>query len=367
MYSFVSLERGGKRDWYYFNETESGEKLVLYRCEGCKTDEGARDYVSRLQNNRCLVKTITAGMYEKAGASYEKRRQFGKSVYKATLDQKKLFLREINKAFGDVPIQDISEKDVELLLLNLPRSGSWKNSYLETFMDVYREARWNGINVPLPDFQKFKRNSKKADVLTEEETRAIFVPQNFSNPDLLLMFELGLCCGLRLGEMRAVRAGQIIAGNQALVVDGYINKLGERTNYNKKGSEEKPKFRVAFLSECLLKKILALIEDKGLEARDFLFTANGRPFTQTYAYKNFVRAVNMAKIPTQGKKITPHSLRYTYITRMRGLLPGETVRKLAGHSSIEMTDYYTRASLKDLLVELAPTKESVERCFGEKF
>lgn len=367
MYRLVSLERGGKPAWYYFNEKDGRDRLVLYLCQGCETNASARDYARRAQSGENLVKTITAGMYEKAGASYEKRRQFGKSVYKATLDQKKLFLREINKAFGDVPIQDISEKDVETLLLNLPRSGSWKNSYLETFMDVYKEARWNGIKVALPAFQKFKRNSRKADVLCEEETKALFVPKNFSNPELLLMFELGLCCGLRLGEMRAVRAGQIIAADKALVVDGYINKMGERTNYNKKGTEEKPKFRVAFLSESLLKKILKLIQDKNLEARDFLFARNGKPFTQTYAYKNFVMAVKKSKIQTAGRKITPHSLRYTYITRMRGLLPGETVRKLAGHSSIEMTDYYTRASIDDLIEELASTKESVERCFGKNF
>ena len=367
MFRLVSLERGGKPAWYYFSESGAGKKITLFLCEGCETDESARDYVRRLNDNKNLVKSITAGMYESADASYERRRQFGKSVYKATLNQKKFFLRQINKDFGDVPIQDISEKDVENLLLKTAKSGSWKNSYLETFMDVYREARWNEINAPLPSFQKFKRNSKKADVLDEDEIKAFFEPRNFDNQLLLLMFELGLCCGLRLGEMRAVRAGQILAEKRALVVDGYINKLGERTNYNKKGSTEKPKFRVAFLPESLLQKILALIADKGLGERDYLFAKNGKPFTQTYAYKNFVRAVKSAKIPTDGKKISPHSLRYTYITRMRGLLPGETVRKLAGHSSIEMTDYYTRASIGDLIEELSPTKECVERCFGADF
>ena len=95
-----------------------------------------------------------------------------------------------------------------------------------------------------------------------------------------------------------------------------------------------------------------------------MFTMDEKPFSQSYAYKNFVAAARRAGLLSDGRKISPHSLRYTYITRMRSLLPGETVRKLAGHSSIEMTDYYTRASLGDLIEELSPTKESVERCFG---
>ena len=367
MYRLVSISNGERLAWYYFCESNDMSRIELRICEGCETEKSAAEYTRGLKRRESLVKSISAGMYETESESYEKRRQFGKSVYKATLDQKKLFLREINKDFGERAIQEISEKEVVTRLLSKDRSGSWKNSYLETFMDIYREARWNGIKAELPKFQKFKRNSKKADVLSEKDVKALFVPQNFSNPDLLLMFELGLCCGLRLGEMRAIRAGQIIAASQALVVDGYINKLGERTNYNKKGSEEKPKFRVAFLSERLLKKVTEAAALKGLGPEDFLFTLNERPFTQTYAYKNFVRAVKKSKIPTDGKKISPHSLRYTYITRMRGLLPGETVRKLAGHSSIEMTDYYTRASIGDLIEELSPTKESVERCFGSDF
>lgn len=364
MYQLVSMKNCGKRGWYYFCESEDRALLTLHLCEGCETKKSAAAYVNALKDNKFLVKSVSLGMYEKFSASYEKRRQFGKSVYKVTLDQKRRFVREINKTFGDVPIQEISEKDVENLLLSLPKSGSWKNSYLETFLDIYREAKWNGIKVDLPCFQKFKRNAKKADVLTETDIKALFRARNFRDQDLFLMYELGLCCGLRLSEMRGVRLRQIIAQKNALVVDGYINKLGERTNYNKKGSEERPKFRVVFLPETLRDKILARAAQKGLDSEDFLFAKEGRPFAQSFVYKNFVRAVKLSEIPANGRKITPHSLRYTYITRMRGQLPGEVVRKLAGHSSIEMTDYYTRASLNDLIEELEPTQQSVERCFG---
>lgn len=365
MYRLISMKKDGKKSWYYYKEKNEASKLTLYLCEGCETKESALVFVENLKESNCLVKSITAGMFERNSPSYEKRRQFGKSVYQATLDQKKYFLNEINKDFGERRIQEILEKDVEALLLDSQKSGSWKNSYLQTFLEVYREAKWNGIKVEIPCFQKFKRNSKKADVLTEGEIQALFGGKSFSNRALELMFELGLSCGLRLGEMRGVRARQIIFESDAVVVDGFMNKIGERTNYNKKGSSEKPKFRVAFLPTNLRDKLAAYIKQEGLAADDFLFQRNGLPYSQSYAYKSFLRAVKKAGINTEGRKIVPHSLRYTYITRMRSSLPGETVRKLAGHSSIEMTDYYTRASLRDLIEELAPTQAFVERCIGE--
>ena len=187
MYRLISMKNQGKKSWYYYKEKFDASCLVLHICEGCESKGSAKSYVERLQEKRCLVKSIGAGMYAQSGPCYEKRRQFGNSVYKATLDQKKYFLNEINKDFGERPIQEIMEKEVEDLLLKSEKSGSWKNSYLETFLDIYKEARWNGIDVALPRFQKFKRGSRKADVLTEAEIQALFAPGIFSNKALELM------------------------------------------------------------------------------------------------------------------------------------------------------------------------------------
>jgi integrase len=52
-----------------------------------------------------------------------------------------------------------------------------------------------------------------------------------------------------------------------------------------------------------------------------------------------------------GRKLVPHSLRYTYVTRMRRELPVDTVRKMVGHSSIEMTDYYTNKAALDEAID----------------
>ena len=59
----------------------------------------------------------------------------------------------------------------------------------------------------------------------------------------------------------------------------------------------------------------------------------------------------------------PHSFRFTYVTRMRRELPAEIVQKLAGHSSVEMTDYYTRAAIPEMVAALESAMPAADTLF----
>ena len=61
--------------------------------------------------------------------------------------------------------------------------------------------------------------------------------------------------------------------------------------------------------------------------------------------------------------MTPHSLRYTYITRMRREVAGETVQKIAGHTSLNMTDYYTRAAIPEMVEAVKSANGAANRLF----
>lgn len=54
-----------------------------------------------------------------------------------------------------------------------------------------------------------------------------------------------------------------------------------------------------------------------------------------------------------------HSLRYTYVTKMRTLLSGEIVQKMVGHTSIEMTNYYNRPDLTAAINALQPAVKKI--------
>jgi integrase len=69
-----------------------------------------------------------------------------------------------------------------------------------------------------------------------------------------------------------------------------------------------------------------------------------QPVRQEYLETVFSRALKTAGVEKDGRKLVPLSLRFTYVTRMRRNLEADTVKQLAGHSSVEMTDYYTADS-----------------------
>lgn len=132
---------------------------------------------------------------------------------------------------------------VENYLAGLNLSGSWKNSFLETLVEIYKESQKFGINPVIPKFERYKRNSKKADIFSENEISTLLSKNNYRDEMFYLMTKISLSCGLRKGELQG--------------------------------------------------------------------------------------------------------LRYTFITKMRRIVPAETVQKLAGHNFLEMTEYYTRMNIAD--------------------
>ena len=73
--------------------------------------------------------------------------------------------------------------------------------------------------------------------------------------------------------------------------------------------------------------------------------------------------ISKAAIEVGSRKLTPHSLRYTYVTRMRRYIDGDIVRILAGHTTQEMTDYYTKPMIDDMIKQIEASKEATEKLF----
>lgn len=142
-----------------------------------------------------------------------------------------------------------------------------------------------------------------------------------------------------------------------------MQKNGDRTVYNKCGSVDKPKLRIVYLPDITLEKLQRWIIDNTLYADDYCFSQNGNPIRGEYARDVFYRALQKIGFiphgkgirrlaPTDGRKLVPHSLRYTYISRMRREMSAEDLKNYTGHTSTAMVDYYSRRSLELLLQSL---------------
>ena len=143
-----------------------------------------------------------------------------KRLQKKLVCKKDFFLDLIVKKFGDSDISKIKVSEIEKYLLQDSHSGSWKNFFLETFGKIYDETIWVCKNpVVKPVFQKFARNSRKADIFTEDELITMFSNYElWDSYDEYLLFYTIYTCGLRLGEARALQVNQFIFDDGSNVV-----------------------------------------------------------------------------------------------------------------------------------------------------
>jgi len=241
--------------------------------------------------------------------------------------------------------------------------------------EIYQEGQFLGCKVYKPNFPSIGKIPNKADVLTQAEIEQLFKRENF-NHDFFLFFLCALSGGLRSGEVRALRAKQVVFDKKAIIVDGFIKKSGFRTTYNKCGSLEHPKLRVVPLPDLTLSLLDEHIKENSIASDDYMFTYAGRAISESMAKTNFIQGLINAGIAfdrktliergdwkgghihktknliPDGRRIVIHSLRYTYVTLMSRHMDAHNLLKLTGHNTAAMVDYYNRTNLEMALAAI---------------
>ena len=343
---------------YSYVEPITNRKIVRV-CKDCKSMEDAKKFVSKIKiipEQQYIIKNITKNMYVLGSEHLKRLESFGKKLSIRTIEQKRQCLDLIERRWGDYYINKIKLSEIESYLLNDEHSGSWKNSYLETFCSIFDETQWlcDKPVMRLP-FKKFARNSHKADLFSTEELNRFFQEKNFQCKRDYILFLLTFSCGLRIGETLAIRVNQIDFEEKILIVNGFFARYGERLNYNKGGSNDNLKIRIAIIPEYMIPLLKDYVTCTKKENEDFLFTdQKGYIVRYDVIRKRFINALYSAGINKNGRKMTIHSLRFTYVTRMRRNASVETVQKLVGHADIAMTEYYTRFGKEEMIVALQP-------------
>ncbi len=312
------------------------------------------------------IKELSRNMFIRGGEHVARLEMLGKKLSDKTLAQKRKLMDYIVGQFGEDDLESIPSAKVLRYLFSMDesKSSSWKNHYLDTFKGLYDEYVWKtDAEIVVPKFPRFSNDSKKADVFSTEELNKFFNESIWGDKSEFLFFYVTVNCGLRLGEARGLRAKQFDFENHILIVDGFIRFDGSRTTFNKAGSLRDKKTRVVFLPSEVEKKMREYLKTNNFSGEDFLFVRYGKPFRAEFCEKLFKRMLKKSLIEIDGRKLTPHSLRYTYVTRMRRYINGEVVRLLVGHTSQEMTDYYTKPMVEDMVKQIAGSKDAAEKLF----
>jgi integrase len=205
---------------------------------------------------------------------------------------------------------------------------------------------------------------RRADIFTDGELEKFFNSRIYGDSELCLFYLCCLTAGLRPGEARGLRPKQIMFHRNMLIVDGSIKKNGVRTAYNKKGHRNYWKLRIVPFPDPALSMFKKHIEQKQLKDDDFIFTAKkdpSRPITEHYVRDHMARIIEKAGIQAQGRKLTLHSFRYTFINRIRRELPAGVVMKLIGYRMTGMTEYCRKRGIDESSAGLSGAEEAVEK------
>jgi integrase len=239
------------------------------------------------------------------------------------------------------------------------RDGLWN-----TLKIVLHEAHREGLITAIPTVRRLrgKTGSTRRDILTKAETRALF-PDTTEELERIwtaksihangaihtgkeaqdpfgLMFGIAfrtmLHAGLRSGEVRALGRSWLFPKYNGILVQRQINSAGELAPL-KKGSDEDGRHRFVKVPRATMRLLQWWAEH--VEG-DFLFTIGGKPVSKDYLVDRFRVGLENAEIQPGKRKLSPYSLRYTYRSRMEGLLDPETIQESMGHRGEEISDHY---------------------------
>jgi len=279
----------------------------------------------------------------------------------------------IQPAFPALTLSALRPYHVETFILGLKKTSTLGNRSINAVLDALntplKEAARLGLieSNPAARIVKLAIQKREKGIPKEDELRAVL---SLPNIDLRIQaaMELGAVCGLRLGEIQALKMEDI--ENDILHVRHSWSKMdGLKTT--KTGKD-----RIVPLPEVVKRDLIALSEESPYGSQGFLMYGllHDSPLDCRVIERGFDEALvrvslgdsygtaardekDAALASWKARNITFHSLRHFANAHLRGAVSDETLRKLTGHTTEEMTNHYDHTTEADLKA-LALAQES---------
>ena len=385
--------------------------------------EHDREYLAmRAEKESVTIAKMAEFMFQEGSEYIKRRKEQGYVKHETTLKEIKGYLDSfIIEKFGHFKPEELDPVVVNQNLINMERSNSWRNRVVSILNFILDEAIWLKMIKYKPALLKYKQTQGKKSILSKNEMNELF-PEDIDalskiwnkKNDVTVdgymfgtLFALIMSVGLRSGEARAIHPSQLIVtdgksvermlnsdGSEntepfgktkkkivyGLIIDRMYNSANKIVMHLKKGTDENPKLRVTAIPEKTVKYLKHWISARPSEPKSLLFSYQGNnksertPIRKEYLRYRFALAVKNAKIDMKigddlekTRKLTPHSLRFTYNTKMRRKISVEKLRPMMGHESEFMTDYYTvidLAELEEQFIDLRGSSKAIDSFWG---
>lgn len=265
-------------------------------------------------------------------------RNYYRYYIKARMGNKKLLdIRgeHIQKLYNDLQNEELAVSSIKIIsaVLNGCFKQAMKNGLIE---------RNPVLLATLP------REAAKAPrrVFTPEE-QALFM-EYAKESYLYNLFALALRTGMRSGELRGLKAGDIDKKSRVIHVRRTLKYEPSRGFF-----EDSPKTRTSLRDIPLTEEMLTILEEqkrvlpasKVVQLDEYVFhTEEARPISRERLQGEIDRVLErMERDGKQIERFTPHCFRHTFATRAieNGMQP-QTLKAILGHSTLSMTmDLYS--------------------------
>jgi integrase len=271
--------------------------------------------------------------------------------------------------FGSFLISTITRRQIDDWLLDLvdkksgaSLAGATRNKILSVFRSVLDEAADMGIVEynAAKGVRPFDATPVEREVFSPEELLTLF-PADIDRLKAIWLtlewaayFMIQGTCGLRPGEVAALRWGRWYQNLHGLIVDAAVENETGRIK-STKTRNTKPAVLTS-MCEQLLTLLKYQAEDSSKDA--FIFPRGSKsPYHLETANKHFKASCERAGIDRRDR--VQYCLRHSFNTHMLRLLSMADVQQLMGHASDKMTRHYNHPTAESLLEGVQRARDAI--------
>ncbi|MDR2431234.1 MAG: site-specific integrase [Candidatus Margulisbacteria bacterium] len=300
------------------------------------------------------LKDYAENLFVSDGYWRAKRKKKGRDICDEVLRRNRSVVKNyIIPLFGSLSLENITPKIIDQKLIDATSlngndlAGTTRNGILGCLSTIFNYLVEEDIVSDNPVKKVFRFSSKPANqrgILSHDEMQKLF-PQN--RADLLEIWgsQKYICAflilkdtGLRPGELRALQWKDWRLDLRFFPITKAIESGKRAQLKGTKTGMSKP----AIVTEFTAGEIEHLKELSSPALESFIFTQkNNIPIDGCVLSRHFRDGLKRAGIDKS--EISPYWLRHTFNTRMLETMPDSIVRKLMGHATPNMTQYYRHA------------------------
>ena len=215
-------------------------------------------------------------------------------------------------------------------------SKEWLSEYRERIKGIYGSSTVNNHIAAINQYLSYRgvewrmkyirvqKNSyieESREFRREEYDRLLDACQE--NERLYLALETLCSTGIRIGELKYIRAEDLSSGSIVVLFKGKLRKI--------------------FLPDLLVERLMKYCESRGIKEGPVFITRTGKPLDRSNLWRSMKRAGKRAGL--EQSKVYPHNLRHLFAAVFYA--QDRDIMKLAdvlGHSNIETTRRYLAES-----------------------